>query len=233
MATMLRTVAAVALAVSTLAGCGVSAVTGANTKLSGISAQGKATKLVSPFGTGTKDADHDVVHAKLNAIVADVLKGQFATLLTDGTDKNKDGAITKAEYAAQHAAKVGDVFFAQFDGDKNGTVTGAEYDAALKGTAAVEAYHHVTEEAMVAAIQPYNSDKDFQVDELRPYMSSIGLTGDWPLIFQIFGELDLNADEKLLSAKGEGPAFLLYFARPQLQHELGLPVSDGGARNRR
>ncbi|MNL55744.1 hypothetical protein D3C87_1791760 [compost metagenome] len=79
---------------------------------------------------------------------------------------------------------------------------------------------------MGKAIAPYTADKDFDFMELREYLTKdLGLTGDFPFVSRLFAKCDLNEDEKLLSAKGEGPAFLLLFARPQLELALGLSVS--------
>ncbi len=167
--------------------------------------------------------DHDVTHAKLNAIVKTVLGEQLPYLMTNA-DADRNGAIQRAEYAPGRDAAMVDLFMAQFDGNRDGQVVAPEYQRALAATESVEAYHHVVEERMSAAIKPYAADKDFDLTELRDYMTrDLGLTADWPLLARIFAELDLNQDEKLLSAKGEGPAFLLKFARPQLQRALALP----------
>lgn len=192
----------------------------------GLAPQGTArvsTKTAS--SVKALDNDHDVIHAKLNAIVKGVLSGQMSHLLSTA-DANRDGAIAQAEYAADHAADVVTTFMAQFDGNKDGKVTAAEHAAALQGTEAVEAYHHLVEERMGKAIAPYTADKEFDYMELRDYLTKgLGLTGDFPFVTRLFAKCDLNEDEKLLSAKGEGPAFLLLFARPQLEGALGLPLS--------
>lgn len=171
------------------------------------------------------DSDHDVIHAKLNAIVKGVLGTQMSQLLSTA-DANRDGAITQAEYAAGRADDVVAAFMTHFDGNRDGRVVPTEHAAALAGTEAVEAYHHLLEERMGKAIAPYTADKDFDFMELREYLTKgLGLTGDFPFVSRLFAKCDLNEDEKLLSAKGEGPAFLLLFARPQLEGVLGLQVN--------
>lgn len=206
--TMPSRLLAVAL-VAALAGCGVNP-------------QGAVTR--SSASTLRAQDDHDVTHAKLNAIVKTVLTEQLPYLLANA-DADRNGAISGTEYAADRDAEVSALFLAQFDGNRDGQVVAMEYNKALTATDSVEAYHHLTEERMSKAIAPYAQDKDFDLTELRDYMTrDLGLTADWPLLARIFGEIDLNQDDKLLSAKGEGPAFLLKFARPQLQRALALPA---------
>lgn len=205
--TMPSRVLTVAL-VAVLAGCGVAP-------------QG----TVRPGSVSTLRAqdDHAVTHAKLNAIVKTVLTEQLPYLLTQA-DADRNGAIQRSEYAPGRDAAVTDMFMTQFDGNRDGQVATFEYHQALAATDSIEAYHHLVEERMSKAIKPYAQDKDFDFTELRDYMTrDLGLTADWPLLAKIFAELDLNQDEKLLSGKGEGPAFLLKFARPQLQRALALP----------
>ena len=119
------------------------------------------------------------------------------------------------------------LYFKAFDTDGNGGITAAEQAKALGASdKAVEAFHHFTEEVMSAAVEPYAADKDFDASDLRAYMTkSLDLTADFPLLFSLMGKLDLNQDDKLLSAKGEGPAFMLMFAQPTLQHALGVAAS--------
>lgn len=198
---------AVAL-VAVLAGCGVMP--------QGTVRQGASSTLRA-------QDDHAVTHAKLNAIVKTVLVEQWPFLLANA-DADRSGAIAKAEYAPGRDAVVVDLFLAQFDGNRDGQVTPGEYQKALTATASIEAHHHLVEERMSQAVSPYTQDKDFDFTELREYMTrGLGLTADWPLLARIFAEIDLNQDEKLLSGAGEGPAFLLKFARPQLQRALSLP----------
>lgn len=200
-------VLAVALA-AMLAGCGVAP---------------QGTVRMSSVSTLRAQDDHAVTHAKLNALVKTVLTEQLPFLLANA-DADRNGAIQRAEYAPGRDAAMVDLFMTQFDANRDGQVVALEYDRALAATESVEAYHHVVEERMSKAIAPYAQDKDFDFTELREYMTrSLGLTADWPLLARIFAELDLNQDEKLLSGKGEGPAFLLKFARPQLQRALALP----------
>lgn len=171
------------------------------------------------------DADHDATHKALNAIVKGVLQSHMPFLLANA-DGNHDGAIAEAEYGQGRSKEASALFFAQFDTNKDHAVTEAEFAQALAADAPVEAYHHFVEESMSKAIQPYVSDKDFDASELRDYMSeAIALTVDFPLLFQLMDKLDLNQDGKLLNFKGEGPAFVLTFAQPQLQQALGMPTS--------
>lgn len=202
---------AAALAVATLAGCGAQpqALTSARVPASAVKA----------FGD-----DHDVTHAKLNAIVRTVL-GEHQAFVFSALDANKNRTVNKAEYAKGRAADAVELFFKTFDGNADGAVSGDEYAAAMKGDVAVEAYHHLTEARMSAAIKPYASDKAFEAEELRDYMTKdLGMTADWPFIYQILAEIDLNGDDKVLNSPGEGPAFLLKFAKPQLQQALGMPT---------
>ncbi|HEY9854964.1 MAG TPA: hypothetical protein V6D05_04440, partial [Stenomitos sp.] len=144
--------------------------------------------------------------------------------LLANADADHNGAISSAEYAPGRDGAMTSLFMTQFDANRDGQVAPIEYNKALTATDSIEAYHHVVEERMSKAVEPYVADKEFDLTELRDYMTrGLGLTADWPLLARIFGELDLNQDDKLLSAKGEGPAFLLYFARPQLQRALALP----------
>ncbi|MNY09714.1 hypothetical protein D3C86_1426480 [compost metagenome] len=171
------------------------------------------------------DNDHDVTHAKLNAIVKGVLAGQMSQLLAT-VDQNRDGAIATTEYAAGRPADVVALFVTHFDGNQDGKVTPAEHAAGLQQLETIEAYHHLVEARMGKAIAPYTADKDFDFMELREYLTKdLGLTGDFPFVSRLFAKCDLNEDEKLLSAKGEGPAFLLLFAQPQLEGALGLSVN--------
>lgn len=200
-------VLAVALA-ALLAGCGVAP-------------QGTVRPSSAP--TLRAQDDHDVTHAKLNAIVQTVLAEQLPYLL-EHADADRNGAISRAEYGLDRDAAVVALFMTRFDANHDGQVAAGEYRQALTATDSVEAYHHVVEERMSQAVAPYVQDQDFDFTELRDYMThGLGLTADWPLLARIFAELDLNQDEKLLSGKGEGPAFLLKFARPQLQRALALP----------
>ncbi|MBO9540873.1 hypothetical protein J7643_09805 [bacterium] len=192
----------------------------------GLAPQGTArvaTKTVS--SVKALDNDHDVTHAKLNAIVKRVLSEQMSQLLAT-VDQNRDGAIATAEYAAGRPADVVELFVTHFDGNKDGKVTPAEHAAGLQKLETIEAYHHLVEQRMGKAIAPYTADKDFDYMELREYLTKdLGLTGDFPFVTRLFAKCDLNEDEKLLSAKGEGPVFLLLFARPQLEGALGLTVN--------
>ena len=208
---MVRFAPVLAAAVLTLVGCGAQpqALTGAR---------------VATTAMQALDDDHDVTHAKLNAIVRTVLV-EHQAFVFGALDANRNGGVTKAEYAKGRGADAVEAFFTSFDGNGDGAVTPAEYAAGLKGDAAVETYHHLTEARMSAAIKPYASDKAFEAEELRDYMTQdLGMTADWPFIYQILGEIDLNGDDKVLNSPGEGPAFLLKFAKPQLQQALGMPT---------
>lgn len=208
---------AAALAVATLAGCGAQpqALTSARVPASSLQVKGD---------------DHDVTHAKLNAIVRTVL-GEHQTFVFSTLDANKNRAISKSEYAKGRAADAVELFFKTFDGNADGAVSVSEYSAGLKGDVAVEAYHHLTEARMSAAIKPYAADKAFEAEELRDYMTKdLGMTADWPFIYQILAEIDLNGDDMVLNSPGEGPAFLLKFARPQLQQALDMPTGLNAAR---
>lgn len=163
-------------------------------------------------------------HAQVNLRIKDVLTRQWAFLLSTA-DANHDGAIAAGEYAGRDA-EVSRLFLANFDANQDGTVTAAEYQAALAGTKAVEAYHHLAEARMEAAIEPYMADKDFDLGEMREYMTkSLGLTGDWPYLAKVFAAMDLNQDDKLLSGPGEGSAFVLMFVKQQLERSLKMPAS--------
>lgn len=180
--------------------------------------------VASPLTSATVRAADESDHAQMNALVRSVLVEQWPVLM-EQADANHDGAIARSEYLAGRDEERTALFLAQFDPDQDATVTGAEYQAALQPVAAVEAYHHFTEERMGRAITGYMADKEFSFTDLRAYLThDLGLRGDFQLVGAIFSELDLNEDGKLLSAKGEGPAFMLKFARPQLQHDLALPV---------
>jgi Ca2+-binding EF-hand superfamily protein len=205
-----------------LAGCGTNArLTSAPHAASSLQAQ---AKKVAPAPI-LKEDPNDPTHAAMNAIVKDVLGGMFASLLQD-TDTNKDGAISRDEYAANHSNDAAWLFQATFDTNRDGTITQAEYDAAMATGAPVDAYHHFTESTMEKAITPYMADKNFNAQKLRTYMTTdLGLTADWPQIFKLMTALDLNKDGKVLSGPGEGPAFMLTFARAQMQHALSMPVS--------
>lgn len=174
--------------------------------------------------TGLVRAADEGDHQQMNAIVRSVLQAQWPHLLATA-DANHDKSISEAEYKAGRSAKATQLFLASFDTSHDQAVTADEYTKSLATDAPVEAFHHFTEECMSEAIKPFMADKNFDVTDLRTYMTQgVGLTADWPLLFKIMGELDLNEDEKLISAKGEGPAFMLKFARPQLQHELAMPT---------
>ena len=170
----------------------------------------------------------DSDHAAMNKIMRDVLTGMYAEVAATA-DKNHDGAVSKDEYALGRSADAVGLFFANFDGNKDGNVTEAEATQALATDAPVEAYHHFTEEQMEKAIDPYMADKNFNAQDLRSYLTKdLGLTGDWPQIFKLMDKLDLNKNGKLLDAKGEGPAFMLTFARAQLQKAVGLKLTPVG-----
>lgn len=162
--------------------------------------------------------------AHLQALVKSVLDGAFAALASNA-DANHDGALTASELQAAHVAPAAvSAFMQAFDTNKDGQVTASEYAAAE--AAALPAFANLVVQAETRAAA--SSAKNFQVGSLRPFMTSIGMTGDWPLVFQIFKQLDLDGNQKLLSNANEVAAFQLFFARPQLQFLLGLPVGNGG-----
>lgn len=197
-------------AVLTLVGCGAQTQSLTGTRM-------PAASLVA-----ADESDHQQMNAIMRATLS-----EYQGFLFDTVDANHDGAVSKTEYAGGRAKESVSLFFANFDGNKDGSVSAAEYATALKTDAPVEAYHHYTEELMSKAIKPYMADKNFEPAELREYLThDLGLTADWPQIFQLVDKLDLNKDEKLLSGPGEGPAFMLTFAKPQLQGALGMPVGD-------
>jgi hypothetical protein len=219
MARFVPALIAAAVATVTLAGCGTQPQSLAGARV--------------PASVKAKADDHDVTHAKLNAIVKATLV-EHKAFVFGGVDGNRDGKVTKSEYAQDRQADAVNQFFASFDGNGDGAVTATEYDAGLKGEAAIEAYHHLTEARMGAAIKPYTADKSFEAEELRDYMTKdLGMTADWPFIYQILAEIDLNGDDKVLNSPGEGPAFLLKFAKPQLQQALGMPVGFQAAARRK
>jgi hypothetical protein len=197
------------LAVLTLVGCGTQpqALTGA--------------RVATTSALAVRDESD---HAQMNAIVRATLTDHQAFLFAT-VDANKDGAVSKSEYTGNGRANDAvTLFFNTFDADKNGAVTAPEYAGALKTDAPVEAYHHFTEERMGKAVKPYLADKNFEAEELRTYLvNDLDQTADWPFIFRLMDELDLNKDEKLLSGPGEGSAFVLKFAAPTLQLALGMP----------
>lgn len=178
--------------------------------------------LAAAVPTAAVRAADESDHQQMNAIVRSTLKEAFKALPT-----GSDGILTKAELAAGRSEALVTVFFKAFDGDADGQITAAEYEKALTANdEAVETFHHLAEELMSAAVKPFVADKDFDATDLRTYMTKeLGLTVDFPKLFALMGKLDLNQDDKLLSAKGEGPAFMLTFARPTLQHALGIPTS--------
>lgn len=164
-------------------------------------------------------------HAQMNALVKKVLDGQFKTLLTDA-DANHDGTIAQAEYAQDHDLELTKLFMAQFDANQDLRVSAAEYESALKGTAAIEAYHHLTEARMEKAIASIAGSKGFGFMEMRSYLTKeLGLSGDFPFISKLMNRVDLDQDGKAFSDSKEGAAFMIFFAQAQLEHVLGLPVS--------
>jgi hypothetical protein len=199
---------------ATLAGCGTTA-RGVFTPR--VAAQAVAQAKKSPL----KD---DSDHAQMNAIVKSVLDGMFAELVQT-SDENKDGAVSRDEYAKGRSNDAAWLFQATFDENRDGVITKAEFDKAMATGAPVEAYHKFTEEAMDKAITPYMKDKNFDQPKVRSYLTrDLGLTADFLQLFGLMDKLDLNKDGKVLSAPGEGPAFLLTFAKPQMQKAVGLAV---------
>jgi hypothetical protein len=197
-----------AVAVLTLVGCGAQpqSLTG--------------TRLPASAVKAADESDHQ----QMNAIVRGTLT-EYQGFAFEQLDANHDGAISKAEYGRSLASDAVALFFKSFDGNKDGTVTSVEYACGLKTDDAVEAYHHFTEERMSKAIKPYMADKNFEASELRDYITKdLGQSADWPQIFELMDKLDLNKDDKLISGPGEGPAFMLTFAKPQLQQALGVPA---------
>lgn len=214
------------LAASTaiLAGCGTH-VTPTALPVSAAASQAKALAAsTSLLASIDKEEPDNPVHQAMNKIVADVLSGMFAQLL-QSADADHNGAISLDEYAKGHSADAAQLF-KTFDANNDGVVNADEYAAAAASDAMVTRYHHFTEEAMEKAIAPYTADKAFTSQELRTYMvNDLGLHGDWPMIFKLLKKLDLNNDGKLLNSTGEGPAFMLTFARQQMQHALGLALT--------
>lgn len=199
---------------ATLAGCGVSPRGLVAPK---VSAQAAAQAKKSPL----KDESD---HAQMNAIVKGVLGGMFGELVAN-SDANKDGAVSRDEYATGRSNEAAWLFQATFDENRDGNITAAEFDKAMATGAPIEAYHKFTEEAMDKAITPYMKDKNFDQQKVRSYLTrDLGLTADFLQLFALMDKLDLNKDGKVLSAAGEGPAFLLTFARPQMQKATGLAV---------
>jgi len=178
--------------------------------------------LAASVPTAAVRAADEGDHQQMNAIVRGVLASSFKDL-----PAGADGVLTQAELAPGRSDALVGLYFKAFDADGNGGITAAEHAQALSANDnAVEAFHHFTEEVMSEAVEPYAADKDFDASDLRAYMTkSLDLTADFPLLFSLMGKLDLNQDDKLLSAKGEGPAFMLMFAQPTLQHALGLAAS--------
>lgn len=208
-----RLIAIIALG-ATLTGCGTAA-RGVVTPRVG--AQAVAQAKTSPL----KD---DSDHAQMNAIVKSVLDGMYAELLAT-SDANKDGAVSRDEYAKGRSNEAAWLFQATFDENRDGVITKGEFDKAMATGAPVEAYHKFTEEAMDKAITPYLKDKNFDQPKVRTYLTrDLGLTADFMQLFALMDKLDLNKDGKALSAPGEGPAFLLTFAKPQMQRAVGLQV---------
>lgn len=202
---------AVALAF-TMTGCGVS-----------------PSGVLASQSTGTHKAADESDHAQMNAIVKHVLDGQFKAVLAT-SDANKDRALSQAEYGKGHDAELTTLFMSQFDANKDGKVLEAEYKTALKGAAAVEAYHHLTEARMGRAVKRVAGQGDFGFSQMRAYLTQeLGSSGDFLLISKLMGKVDLNGDGKVFSDPKEGPAFMLFFAQAQLEHDLGLPLSPIGA----
>ena len=197
---------ALATLTAVLAGCGTAP-------------HGVALRPASASSTMALRDDSD--HAQMNAIMRGTLTDMFAQV-----DANQDGVVGKAEYGQGRSADAVALFFGSFDTNKDGNVTKAEYDQVMTTDTAVEAYHHFTEEQMEKAIDPYMADKNFNAQDLRSYLTKdLGLTGDWPQIFKLMDKMDLNKNGKLLDSKGEGPAFMLTFAKAQLQKATGLKVT--------
>lgn len=224
MMTSLHRLAALAGVAALLTACGTAPRTGIAAPAKGaMAAQSAALSLAAK---ALKDDPNDPTHQKMNAIVKDVLTGYYAQLLQTA-DTNHDGAVSRDEYAAGHSQDASWLFQATFDENRDGIITQAEWDKAMATDAPVDQYHHFTESQMEKAIAPYMADKQFTSAELRTYLvSDLGLHGDWPQIFKLLAKLDLNKDGKLLDAPGEGPAFMLTFARQQMEKALGLPVED-------
>lgn len=180
---------------------------------------------IAPQSTSTHKATDESDHTQMNAIVKGVLDGQFKAVVADA-DANSDGSLSQAEYAKGHDAELTTLFMAQFDGNKDGQVTAAEYKAALKGTAAIEAYHHLTEARMEKAVARVAGQGGFGFAQMRTYLTQeLGSSGDFLLISKLMGRVDLNKDGKVFSDPKEGPAFMILFAQAQLEHVLGLPLS--------
>lgn len=180
---------------------------------------------IAPQSVGTQKAADESDHAQMNAIVKGVLDGQFKAVVAT-SDANRDGALSQAEYAKGHDAELTTLFMTQFDGNKDGKVTAAEYKAALKGTTAVEAYHHLTEARMEQSVTKVAGQGDFGFSQMRTYLTQeLGSSGDFLLISKLMGRVDLNGDGKVFSDPKEGPAFMILFAQAQLEHALGLPLS--------
>ncbi|HEY9720651.1 MAG TPA: hypothetical protein V6D47_01475 [Oscillatoriaceae cyanobacterium] len=135
-------------------------------------------------------------------------------------------SVSVADYASHHTADAAKVFQAQCDTNHDGRVEAAEYQQAIAKSTVVAAYATFLQAQLTHQVAPYAGDKNFQLSELRPYMVDIGVQGDWPLIMKLTKALDLNHNGKLMDTTAEQGAFLTTFARQQLEHSLGLPITQ-------
>lgn len=177
---------------------------------------------IAPLPTTAPATYAALAHAKapdVSAPVAAVLAEQGQALFAQAR------TVTLADYAKQHTADAAKVF-ANCDANHDGRVEAAEYKQATASSAVLRAYADFLQAQLAAQTKPYAGDGNFQLQELRPYMVDIGVRGDWPLIMKLTKALDLNHDGKLMDSPSERDAFLSTFARPQLEHALGLPITQ-------